>query len=412
MRTLEDMSRESAILATFGKPRRRRRRASQLFIAPLLLSACGGFARTPALSPAWPFAVDTLLTEATQPGVTHRYIYTHAGPWAIHVLDVDLDHCNSAVAVKGADGAIGREKTSTLLGNLGRTRHVVGGVNADFFSLTTPPGVPTGALISRGRVIAGPSGQPVLAFDSTGVPRITTLHATGTATAGAYRYEISGWNHAIPDGLAFFDANWGHMTDTASSVVEVVLSGGIGSRVVLVDTATSGVTIPAAGGVLIAGRNVPAEVRDALLALRPGDALGADVSLAPVHPREAVGGRPRLVRDSLVPEVVDTEGQPGFATGRHPRTAAGLARGGKRLILVVVDGRQMPYSDGMTLRELANFMLVLGARDAINLDGGGSTTLVYADSASVLRIANRPSDAAGERLVGDALGIVSTCKKG
>jgi exopolysaccharide biosynthesis protein len=59
----------------------------------------------------------------------------------------------------------------------------------------------------------------------------------------------------------------------------------------------------------------------------------------------------------------------------------------------------------MTLRELADLMRALGARDAINLDGGGSTTMV-ADSAGVLRIVNRPSDAAGERPVGNALAIV------
>ena len=65
----------------------------------------------------------------------------------------------------------------------------------------------------------------------------------------------------------------------------------------------------------------------------------------------------------------------------------------------------------MTLRELADVMRALGARDAINLDGGGSTTMVYADTgnAPVLRIANRPSDPAGERPVGDALAIVRGC---
>lgn len=141
------------------------------------------------------------------------------------------------------------------------------------------------------------------------------------------------------------------------------------------------------------------------------DTLRAPIRLEPFYPREAVGGRPLLVRDSLIVADVDTTGQPGFATGRHPRTAAGVARNGKRLILVVVDGRQKPYSDGMTLRELANLMLALGARDALNLDGGGSTTMVYADpdSGGRLRIANRPSDKEGERPVGDALAIVRGC---
>jgi exopolysaccharide biosynthesis protein len=117
-----------------------------------------------------------------------------------------------------------------------------------------------------------------------------------------------------------------------------------------------------------------------------------------------------LVRDSVVVGEVDTEGQPSFRL-RNPRTAAGIARDGKRLILVVVDGRQKGYSDGMTLRETANLLLALGARDAINLDGGGSSTLVYADPAARggLRVADRPSDPTGERPVGDALGIVKGC---
>ena len=129
-------------------------------------------------------------------------------------------------------------------------------------------------------------------------------------------------------------------------------------------------------------------------------------------PLEALGGRPLLLRDSTVVAAVDTEGGPSFATARHPRTAVGIARDGRRLLLVVVDGRQKSYSDGMTLRELADLMRGLGARDAINLDGGGSTTLVYADpdSSGRLRIANRPSDPTGERPVGDALAIVRGCR--
>ncbi|HSQ31999.1 MAG TPA: phosphodiester glycosidase family protein [Gemmatimonadaceae bacterium] len=143
------------------------------------------------------------------------------------------------------------------------------------------------------------------------------------------------------------------------------------------------------------------------------DSVSAAIRLQPFYPPEAVGGRPLLVRDSLIVADVDTTGQPGFATGRHPRTAAGVARNGKRLILVVVDGRQKPYSDGMTLRELANLMLAFGARDALNLDGGGSTTMVHADpdSGGRLRVANRPSDKEGERPVGDALAVVRGCGK-
>jgi hypothetical protein len=91
------------------------------------------------------------------------------------------------------------------------------------------------------------------------------------------------------------------------------------------------------------------------------------------------------------------------------RTAVGLANNGRRLLLVVIDGRQAGYSLGTTLRETAEIMLALGARDAINLDGGGSSALVYRDSTRTMRVANKPSDAGGERAVGDALAIVRGC---
>ncbi len=88
----------------------------------------------------------------------------------------------------------------------------------------------------------------------------------------------------------------------------------------------------------------------------------------------AVGGGPWLLRDGQI--LIDAPQQgfnSGFSDNRHPRTAVGVTEDGK-LLLVTVDGRQ-PMSGGMTLYELAQLMKQLGATDAINLDGGGSTTL-------------------------------------
>lgn len=376
----------------------------------LLAIACGGRSGPSAAPPVLPFAADTIRTENIRRGVTHRYIYSSTGPWAIHVLEVDLDRCYRALALKGATGAIGREKTSVLLRQFEETGEVIGGVNADFF-LFAPPGVPTGAMISRGRVVTGPSTQPVLAFDSAGAPHIITLRTRGSATIAGRRFDLAGWNRSVPDGVTLFDAAWAPALDTASSAIEVVLRGNPIQQVVLVDTTLSGAAVPRDGSVLLARRDAPADLRAALGALRPGDTVRVERSLEPTHPWEAIGGRPVLVRDSAVTGAVDTEGQPGFATGRHPRTAVGIARSGKRLFLVVVDGRQKPYSDGMTLRDLANLMLALGARDAINLDGGGSSTFVVAGrtASDALRLANRPSDPAGERPVGNALAIVAGC---
>lgn len=375
----------------------------------LLAFMVAGCARAPRLAPApaVPFAVDTVRTQPLRDGVTRWFLYAPSGPWAIHALVVDRDACYSALAIKGADGAVGREKTSVLLERLRRSTDVVGGVNADFF-LFAPPGVPANLLVSGGRVVTGPSSQPVLAFDSLGAPHLGTFRVDGSLVTATGRSAIAAWNRASAAGIALYDDAWGGSTDSLSGGVEVVLDGLGTGRVTMIDTLTTGVAIRPGHAVLVARG---AEARASLLALRVGDSVRVQVALRPFHPREALGGRPVLLRDSVVVAGIDSAGGAGFAAARHPRTAVGIARDGRRLLLVTVDGRQKPYSDGMTLRELADVMRSLGARDAINLDGGGSTTLVYREpgEAGALRIANRPSDAAGERPVGDALAIVRGC---
>jgi hypothetical protein len=288
----------------------RRKKAYAILCIALCIAAvaCGRSLSPPTLAPL-PFPTDTLRVDRVAEGVWHRYLYAPAGPWAIHVLDVDLTRCNEIVAVKGADSAAGRTKTTELLEWLARRRtdaRVVGGANAGFFSLAN--GTPTAMLVVDGRMLTPLRPDPSLGVDLDGRPRI--------------------------------------------------------GRFALV------------GG-----------------------------SLAPFYPRQAVSGHPVLLRDSVVVGDVDTTGNAGFI-GRNPRTAVGIGRDGKRLLLAVIDGRQKGYSDGMSLRETANLMLALGARDALNLDGGGSSTLVVAQ-----HIANRPSDAQGERAVGDALAIVNTCRE-
>jgi len=80
-------------------------------------------------------------------------------------------------------------------------------------------------------------------------------------------------------------------------------------------------------------------------------------------------------------------------TQRHPRTAAGVSRDGRTLLLVVVDGRRPGWSIGATLPELAQLMLDAGAWGAINLDGGGSSAMWHRQpGAAAGRVLNRPSD--------------------
>ncbi len=360
-------------------------------------------------------------------GLRHTHRHDSAGPWAIDILEADLAACWRAVAVKGARGAVGRRTTSALLraladsappgegavarGARGRAPVVVGGgVNADFF-LFTPPGVPVGAMVRDGRVITGPTNRPVVWFDAAGHAVIGELAARGVVTVGAESLTVRAWNR-VDGAVRWIDRGFGDSTAAGRGLVELVVDG-VPARIVAVDTLASGVAIPAAGGVLVLDSTVAPSTRTRLAASRASVtwrfALEDAASGSVVAPREAVGGQPWLVRDSVTRDDIDRAGGAGFSTTRHPRTAIGLKHGGRTLVLVTVDGRQPGWSAGMSLRELSALMLALGATDALNLDGGGSTAMVVRRGDS-LAVVNRPSDATGERPVANALALVRACR--
>jgi len=387
-----------------------------------LLGATACAHRTPPL-PALPplpvteFAAESLRVDTVAPGLVHTYLWSARGPWAVHVLDADLGACWSLAAVKAGAQAVGRERTSALLDGLARwysalarTRgiEVGGGVNADFFSFE-PPGVPVGPHVGAGRVITGPWVRPAFALDSAGRPFIGMLSTPGILMLGAATIPLAGWNQPRQRGVVLYDRGYGPETDTATGAVEIVMRGSP-ARVVGVDTATAGVAIPPDGAVVVALRTAAPQVRALLATAAPGIEARWHVGFTPIRPREAVGGFPVLVADSAVLQDLDSAGGAGFAPVRHPRTAVGIASDGRRLLLVTVDGRQLPYSDGMTLRELAELLRSFGAAEALNLDGGGSTTVVVRERGGALAVANRPSDREGERPVANALAVVGRCR--
>ncbi len=97
------------------------------------------------------------------------------------------------------------------------------------------------------------------------------------------------------------------------------------------------------------------------------------------------------------------QGGGAFWTTRNPRSAVGVAADGWRALFVVADGRSL-FSAGMDLATLRDYLAHLGAHEAVNLDGGGSTALVVADDGGEPRVLNRPSDGR-ERLIPTALGV-------
>jgi len=111
-----------------------------------------------------------------------------------------------------------------------------------------------------------------------------------------------------------------------------------------------------------------------------------------------LGGGPQLIKNGRVaitnvPEKIPSA----FVNDGHPRTAIARLASGK-ILLLTVDGRQASESIGMSLPFLAKLLLELGAVQAMNLDGGGSTTMVIRN-----KVVNKPSDQTGERPVSDAI---------
>lgn len=103
----------------------------------------------------------------------------------------------------------------------------------------------------------------------------------------------------------------------------------------------------------------------------------------PVEARLAIAGFGALVVDGIV--VAGRNGE------LHPRTAIGIDRTGQQIVMVVVDGRQRGFSEGVSTFELAELMIELGCHDAINLDGGGTSAMLRADNAGRLRVVNSPA---------------------
>jgi len=125
----------------------------------------------------------------------------------------------------------------------------------------------------------------------------------------------------------------------------------------------------------------------------------------PLEVYNAVGGNKMLVEDGQ-PVDPGTWDPMGKALELHPRTSVGLSSDGGKLIIIVVDGRQAGYSEGVTLPEMSEYLMEFGTHTGLNFDGGGSSTMVFG-TPSGPEIINNPSDGA-ERARPNHLGIYAT----
>lgn len=142
-----------------------------------------------------------------------------------------------------------------------------------------------------------------------------------------------------------------------------------------------------------AGRNYFAILEDGSAVIRTGNLRNDEI--------EAVGGDVWFVHEGKA-----VEGSGDYYTTKQPRTAVGIKADGT-VVIVVADGRRAPYSSGYTLNELSAKMIELGCVEALNLDGGGSTTyLAKYSGKDELELANMPADGQ-ERSVSSSLMVVS-----
>ncbi|MGW0893490.1 phosphodiester glycosidase family protein [Saccharopolyspora sp. NPDC002578] len=263
----------------------------------------------------------------------------------------------------------------------------IAGVNGDFFDIDAS-GAPLGAAMSDGELLSAP------AAGHNDVAAVGGARAAGRLMQVFLAAELTRADGTVtpitdlnaptiaPDGIGLYtpywgDASRGSVVDGRAPVVEVEVAGDV---VTQVRPAPAEGPVPG-GAVRLLGVGGGAE---ALGSLRPGDRV--DVHY---RPREqgadvVVGGNKVLLRGGEVQQVDDV--------ALHPRTAVGFSADGTRMWLVTIDGRQAD-SRGATERELAERLRALGAADAINLDGGGSSTLLARErGAAAAGVHNSPSD--------------------
>jgi len=369
-------------------------RALRLVLVPLALIAIGALGHAEA--PSLPIA----------PGVSYAQERRDAGPWEIRTIRLDRSakyaHLGMALGmgqlrgVEAMSGIIRRETSAA--------DYVVAGVNADFFTMAGNPraGAVSGLAIRRGELVAIAHGRPAFVMMKDGTPRIGAFDTTGTLETPAGAIPIGDVNNEVPkDSACLYAAIYGWSQDKGCVALRVeglpLQANGFWrgkvSRIV-----PEGVSREARGDELLI--RADGEAATTLAKLKPGDTVRISLRTpgleAPVE--MAAGGSEALLREGQA-TVPDDPKAP-----RHPRTAVGF--NGRQIMLVTVDGRQKGWSAGMTMYELARLMRSLGCQEALNLDGGGSTTAWVRG-----RVMNRPSDG-HERLIANVVLVRSTAPHG
>lgn len=330
-------------------------------------------------------------------------------PVKMNLLRLDLTKVRLDV-VHAMDAAIGLEKTSSIA-----VRHgALAAINAGFFRIDRSifEGDDVGSLQIDGKVLSESLSNRISLFIANS-PRQTTvsinhLNLIGALAVNKQPFDAPGINRERRENdLVVYTPEFHRTTLTDTKGLEIVVQNG---RITEIIDGRGSSKIPADGFVIsasgkrreevLAKAKIGAKSSFMFSQVNFGNGLSDNPEGFPTSilaAEDIVSGVPLLVLNGKVKITWEEEkSSKAFVETRHPRTAVAKLKDGK-FLMVTVDGRS-ESSGGIGLQALAEILLELGATDAMNLDGGGSSTM-FLDG----KVVNKPSDKEGERRVSDAI---------
>lgn len=348
---------------------------------------------------------------------------------AVRVLEINVNDPYTQVGI-GYAGALNKlsRTTVTALANHRQGHLVVGAVNGNFFFNGTPMN-----LVSKDNRLVHAGIVPVGKDKYVNEPIVFGMNASGKGQIDHYELDLNfvhnGTKYAIsstnkdrePNNIILYTSYYPfENTRTNAFGTEIAVSleaepslefgssvTGIVEKIRKPGDATP-LSIPK-NGFIISGHGAGS---DKLANVGVGDEITLNVNVdAKWHNSSfMLASGPMLVKDGKVSLTMDPNSP--NAREKAPRTAVAIDRTGTKVFFVTVDGRQKGYSTGMNLPEFAQHLVSLGAYRALNLDGGGSTTMAVRNLGSDrVQLKNSPSDKS-ERAVSAVLMAVSTAPAG
>lgn len=374
--------------------------ATALAVTVPAAAPVAGLVAAPSARAALASGFATTAATPIAPGAFHEsgLVTTDRGGQRVEIVAVEPYRSElSFEAALSNDRVGGLERTTSLAIRRSAEGHrVVAAINADVWSGSSSlvANAPNGIHIEGGELVtADASTRAVFGVGQDRVPRIGAVKETLTlTTADGAIHPITRLNQTPNGGIALYTPRFGPQLSTVLEGVEVVV-GGV-ALPLRPAGAWSGVVLemrPAGGGLPIAPDTVVLDVPPeslALLGLGVGLPVAITASITPgwESVTQAVSGRGFLVRDG----ALAITSRPSDARWTHPRSAIALTSSGQ-VLLVTVDGRD-DDSRGLDLDDFAALLVARGAWQAINLDGGSSSTLAVRRPGDVnVTVANSPS---------------------